>query len=190
MRTGFFKARFYKQKHPSVRVSVPNGFVFYSFFMVSSYHKNTAVCRSFWGQKRENRGQKKEIRGRRAAQKRHKSGSLRFPGIYRQPRAFAAPKDPPRNKFTRLPQNDRFCVSADRISPSFCAENLPVFSRAGKNPFLAPIPLFADRFPARRSPAGLLCALPHPRFCPSKQKKPARCRFSAACRTPPKEYFC
>ena len=185
-------------------MSVPNGFVFYSFFMVSSYHKNTAVCRSFWGQKRENRGQKKEIRGRRAAQKRHKSGSLRSIFTFSRhlppiavsvfadfpPRAFAAPKDPPRNKFTRLPQNDRFCVSADRISPSFCAENLPVFSRAGKNPFLAPIPLFADRFPARRSPAGLLCALPHPRFCPSKQKKPARCRFSAACRTPPKEYFC
>ena len=142
------------------------------------------------GKPRTKKGNSRAQSGTKTAQKRFFAFSRHLPPAAAAPRAFAAPKDPPRNKFTRLPQNDRFCVSADRISPSFCAENLPVFSRAGINPFSAPIPLFADCFPARRSPAGLLCALPHPRFCPSKQKKPARCRFPAACRTPPKEYFC
>ena len=172
------------------------------FFILFSWYHHITKIRQYVGVFGDKKGKTADKKRKFAGAERHKNGtkavlcaaffafSRHLPPAAAAPRAFAAPKDPPRNKFTRLPQNDRFCVSADRISPSFCAENLPVFSRAGKNPFLAPIPLFADRFPARRSPAGLLCALPHPRFCPSKQKKPARCRFSAACRTPPKEYFC
>ena len=117
------------------------------FFILFSWYHHITKIRQYVGVFGDKKGKTADKKRKFAGAERHKNGtkavlcaaffafSRHLPPAAAAPRAFAAPKDPPSNKFTRLPQNDRFCVSADRISPSFCAENLPVFSRAGKTLF-------------------------------------------------------